>query len=253
MFKIKHNLWLIIAVFVTLGFFQNCAPSRVNTTSNTSSHKEGGLLNSGNGTGYGGKVYVSILPDGETCPDGSNIKTRLVTQSETIGYFDRKLCAPILPEPVDLSSVVHYYSDEPGNSYDYLVFNNEVLSNADTVEDIPPTNGSTPPPSPPLPQTAIGYECTGFETGITRISVIETDGNYTIRFQETPILIGQPISLEFATSKVNDNPLTFGQIGANGLGHQLTIMPTLVSGSFIYNDGTIVRNITEMVCIGAVR
>lgn len=87
----RINYWPVVAIAalaLAILPFQNCTQS-----SDSSTNSSTGLMNSGNGNGYDGKIFVYVLPTG-VCADGKIIDSRIEFRSDQ-AYLTRDNCTDI--------------------------------------------------------------------------------------------------------------------------------------------------------------
>lgn len=149
-----------ITLGVLLIAFQNCSPAKfgvMNGQSTAASESE-----TDNGTGYGGKLYVSRRPSWNPCADGTFIAGRMLTINRTQAVMDRSNCDPVAPRTIDLtaSDIVGFYSARAENPFDLYVYDEQIFEAA--------------PPKPYVGNSFIMYACFGSErdaaSGLNRIT-----------------------------------------------------------------------------------
>ena len=107
--------------------FQNCAPQKVNFSTDQSDKSNSSRPptdDGGNGTGYDGKVYV----DKGSCPDGSDVRSRLtVFSSLGIAIMDRENCQNLgSKRQIPLAEIQFNGPDDNQLSYQGAIYNLDV-------------------------------------------------------------------------------------------------------------------------------
>ncbi len=146
----KKNFLIILGLTALLLPFQNCSQINFESDSPSSSKsKKNPAPLQGNGTGYGGKVYVSKWWTNGLCTDGSTIKSRFVTINETSASLERLDCLDISATLIDLSepNVSKHYSELQENPFDLYLYDQRIFET-----DMPVT---------PLRPAEVMFVCTG--------------------------------------------------------------------------------------------
>jgi hypothetical protein len=220
--KIDIRRILSIA-FVTLLLvpFQNCSKASFKgreTNPEKTNQPIDGLQ--GNGTGYGGKVYLSNKFHNDLCSDGTRVDSRLTTVDQFTATLSRWDCVDLAPESIDLTDpdVQQHYSALNHAPYDLYVVRGTVFE--------------TKLPATPLLPTEVQYACQGTAAGNLLKAVIKVgmDNSYNIYHRGTLQVNGNEIPLPNNLARVPPLP--------NGKGYVASDANATFSLTTVYTDAS---------------